>query len=227
MRRGIPAQGHFAPPFPQVPGRGQHQQNPGPRLPAHAHLTVAGSPPAATPPFSIPVGGSYSIEHKLCVQEWSTHSVAAGPPRPERGRTSHTRSKECGRLRSVPRAAVSKARRGGDWRGALWERRGERRLGGLAEGPVGTAGWGGRCRFRLTWLSVQNPAPAPVPAPTRAAGSAVPTKPAPPRQRSRRMPQAGCETTRPAPSCSSCCGDGNPCPAEGGFRRVVSLWPCS
>lgn len=55
------------------------------RAPAQAHLGVAESPPAATPPSSIPGAVPYSAERKLCVREGSTHSQTAGPPHPGRG----------------------------------------------------------------------------------------------------------------------------------------------
>lgn len=61
------------------------------------------------------------------------------------------------------RPPVSAARRGGAWRGALWERRGRCGLREPAAGLAGAAaaGWGGRCRFRLTWPSAWNPNPVP------------------------------------------------------------------
>lgn len=89
-RGKIPAHRPFPPSLPGEPRPPPAPAKPRPRV--QAHLGAAGSSPAATSPSSIPAGGPHTAKHNLCVPEGGTYSLTAGPPRPGRGRTSHTGS---------------------------------------------------------------------------------------------------------------------------------------
>lgn len=134
---------------------------------AHAHLAIAGSLPAATPPSSNPGGGPRLAEPKHRVRERSTRTLR----RPSRGALDGEGPATPVTTGARP-APVSSSRAGVQGEsgrglarsivGKAWRTLPGRPAAGLA-GAAAAVGWRGRCKFRLTWPCARDPAPAPAP----------------------------------------------------------------